>query len=748
MNFFLRKKYHLFLDIAVLVLMYLNLVRWTWGLLGWFLLFVFLLSNGRLWEIILRRVFGIREYKTITEIFSWFFSFILLSFVSSIFVVYIRLTPTMIWSVYLIVSLSGWLSYYLARRQSFDGRSELSEKNNLVVFKNSTVLVILYFILFALGFYGLLLFKSEEILYSPWQVISEMYLLIFFALMLISGIFLFGRYKVKAILFIFILQSVLLHLYLPLSHEMPWGGDVWRHLAVEKQLQNQEYVLPVLVGDEASWSEAWGIDIPDVFLVPQKYTYGQLWGASVLLAETLQVDLLPINKWMIPIIWSIIVPLVLFKIGLLLFESRRRALWLVWLSLLPFSLQVLGSLTLPTSLGFIVFLFVLMLWLHYLRDGQKWQKNIVLFFSVLMLFGYTLYFVLVWLMIIFSTVWQKIKSRKYFDRTVGSGKWTVLLGMFGIFIFPLLELISRISYLPKNINWFGNLKNLVGQFTGYYYATSIRSHDILSGNILFNHTPESAFVENIFTSYRWWLVPAMLLVWFLVKFALVDILRKKKGEIWSLFVWLVFVVVGGYIIGWFILDGDRSFVRRLDPVFAILVIIFFIYGFDILIRRVSKKYLKSIIILGFIILFSWFTTFSYATGPDMRVVSQDEYGVARYIWENSDSDKNNYCVLGDTWILLALEGISAGQIVGGGFPIDYQFGQEERVDLLKKMRTNPTPDLLERSGDLTGAESCWLVAGSEMDSEIKDKIESIFNRKGEIIYNMLVWEQDLKKDTK
>jgi len=743
MNFFLRKKYHLLFEITVLVLLYLNLIQWSLSWLGWILFIAFLSSNGRLWEVVLKRIFGIREYNTITEFFSWFFSFILLGFISSIFVVYAHLTSTIIWSVYFIVSVLGWSSCYLSYRQNLKVHPQFIEKNNLVIFKNSSILVILYFILFALGFYGLVLFKSNGIFYSPWQVIGEMYLLIFFALMLISGIFLFGKYKIKAVLFIFVLQSILLHLYLPLSHEMPWGGDVWRHLAVERQLQNQEYVLPVLVGDEASWSEVFGVDIPDVFIIPQKYTYGHLWGTSVLLSETLQVDLLQINKWLIPIVWSLLVPLILFKIGLLLFKSRRRALWLVWLSFLPFPLQALGALTLPTGLGFVVFLFVLMLWLHYLRDGQKWQRNVVLFFSVLMLFGYALYFILIWLLIIFSHIaYHVIHNKKITNYKLQITNYSLFL--LGIFILPLFELVSKISYIPQKIGWLYNLKQFVGQFSGYYYASSIRSHDILSGNILFNHTPNYAFIESIFNSWRWWLVPAMLLIWFFVKFGLlIDILRKKKDEMWNLLSWLFFVVAGGYVIGWFILGGDRLFIRRLDPVFAILIIIFFVYGFGIAVSRVKRKYFERVIVLIFIILFSWFTTFSHASGPDIRVVSRDEYRVAEYIWENSDHDENNYCVIGDTWILLALEGISAGKIVGGGFPIDYQFGQKERVELFEQMQLEPMLDLLEHSKDLTDAEKCWFVVTSNFGN--RERADGIFEKSAEEIGSMLVWGEGLKK---
>jgi hypothetical protein len=114
--------------------------------------------------------------------------------------------------------------------------------------------------------------------------------------------------------------------------------------------------LPVLFGDQAEWQEVVNINLPSAFLQANKYSYGHLWGTSLLVAETLQVDLIAINKWLMPVLWSLVMPFIFFRLGQLIFNNRRQALWLVWLSLLPFPLQALGALSLPVSLDFILFL--------------------------------------------------------------------------------------------------------------------------------------------------------------------------------------------------------------------------------------------------------------------------------------------------------------------------------------------------------------------------------------------------------
>jgi hypothetical protein len=105
-----------------------------------------------------------------------------------------------------------------------------------------------------------------------------------------------------------------------------------------------------------------------------------------------------------------VAPFLFFRIGYLIFDSRRKGLWLAWLTLLPFSLQALPSLTLPVSFGLLMFLFVYSLWLQYWRDHYSSQKYLAVLFSVLMFFGYSLYFILILSAIIFSLIFFLLKK--------------------------------------------------------------------------------------------------------------------------------------------------------------------------------------------------------------------------------------------------------------------------------------------------------------------------------------------------
>lgn len=749
MSFFKKQFKNISLIIA-LVLLYFNLLNWQYSWLGGFLFLIYFYLVDFYWKDILRRLFGYERKTKMLTVFSWFSIFLLLSFFSGVFLVFYRLTDIMIFLVYVLTIFISLAIHLLVgkKRYKINNLESIYNEKSIVVFKMNFWLPSLYFILWVLALIILLQTNGFEVYNSPWQIISQYYLPIFLGLTFLSGVFLFSKYKTKLILFIFVLQAILLHAYLPLSHDLPWGGDVWRHLAVEEKLMEGGQVLPVLFGDDVKWVEKIGIDIPEVLISPYQYSYSQLWGSSVLLAKTFSVDLLLINKWLVPILFSIVMTFVLYRLGWLLFGDKRHGLWLVWLSFIPFSFQALGGLTLPVSLGYLNFFFVLMLWLEYLNNGYKKQRRLVYFFGVMMIFGYMLHLILLWLLIIFSKIF-KIILKKLF------GIWRVvakiIFFILGILCISVLEILLKFSFLPEKINWLNNIKQFVGQITGWFYVDLIRPHDILSGNIIFNHTPDYAFVSNIFTDWRWLTIIFMVLFIFsLGLFIWKNLIKNNYNYNYLLISWLALIFGGGYFISWFILSGDHSLVRRFDLGLAFIFIISMVYLLSFIFSKLNLyNILGKISLIVFLILFSWFGTMTYASGPDMRVVGQSEYEVAQYIW-NAEGEKpnidDNYCILADTWVLLPLESLSRGDIVGGGFPIDYQFGQVDRVELINRFLENPEKKDLEKAFSLTRADRCWYLEKLEnLKDENIDKLTEIFVSQPKEIAGFAIWSVGVEK---
>ena len=190
------------------------------------------------------------------------------------------------------------------------------------------------------------------------------------------------------------------------------------------------------------------------------------------------------------------------------------------------------------------------------------------------------------------------------------------------------------------------------------------------------------------------------------------------------------------------MTGDRSFVRRLDAGLALILLIFLVLAFYNLLKKpILRRWPKPGLAVGAIFL-AWLAAFTYASGPDLRVVSQSEFDSAAYIWETADKDADSYCVLADTWELLVLEGLSAGKIVGGGFPIDYQFAQPERERLYAKLQFETDQNVLPAMRQLTGSGQCFVVMpASILDAEKEGYLTQMMGSEGKVSGDMVVWEE-------
>ena len=734
---------------GIVALLYGQLLYWNDPFVGWILFFAYVALFGSLWRDMLARVFRMKRRRSVTVVFGFFAAFALLGLVGGMFTTLYTLTPLLVWLCY-VLAAAGTLLVFLFMRRAYKkkvpgvalGKRWRKLPRDWKVFRGYHVLSLVYLLLSISLLAFFLLSRSDATLSSPWQALSPAVLPLWFVLTLLLGFLLFSKFKIKTLLVFVLIHSCLTHIYLPISHVLPWGGDVWRHVAVEQKMISGELQLPVIAGPQAKWREVLNADIPEALVIPNKYVYGQFWATTIILAETLRIDLLTLNIWLLPILWSLVLPFIFFRLGKLLFGSWRNGLWLSWFGTLLFPFQALGGLTLPVSLGVLMFLFVLTLWLQYQQDGRRAERRIVLLFAGLMIFGYTLFTVLLWFFMALSFfVRRAVRIQKRFVR------WPIfgLLVLVSIALFPLIELTLGISTWPAHIDWFAEAKQMFGQFSGWYYAQAIRPHDILSGNIFFNHTPVSAFVSTFFTDWRWHVIPALGLIFGMAAYGFFQLIQKEDTTEWRVLGYFSGAVCFGYIFNWFVLTGDRSFVRRLDLMFACCVLLFFFRGFFALRVRIGagsqKK--KRAGLAAAIILFSWFGATAYASGPDMRVVSNAQYHVAQAATQMVSSTPA--CVLADTWVLLPLEGLSAGRIVGGGFPIDAQFGQTERTNLFSDMLADPKPVLLDRIKKATGADTCIFIAQkSRIDTQKAEILQDLADKAPEDLYGYHIWQFPLK----
>lgn len=670
--------------------------------------------------------------------------FFLLGLFSSIGVVWYKLTPVVIVAAYSVTAAVSYLFWHV-----YAGSYPASQKQRVpdhVYFPGKSAFIFLFFLLWIAG---MLFYAVDERSFSeetPWHVLGNAMWVIFFFLSAFIGIFIFSKIKAAIVLPMIVLFSFYTHLYIPASHQLPWGGDVWRLIAVEEKLLQGRIEPPVLFGPERTMRSVHNYAVPDALLVPHKYTYGHLWGTSVVIAKTLSLNLMFINKWLIPLVWSLLVPIIFYRTGTTLFDSRRTGLLFAWSSCLVFTLQAVGGLTLPVSLGTLTFFFVMSVLIESIKRKKRSIVAFLALFALLMFFGYILHALLFFMTCIAGGVLAYVQRQERMHTYAKKGVYVA--GCVAALAFlPAVELLSKSGTLPHVFDIKKQVLQMIGQLSGWFYAVMIRPHDIASGNILFNHTPASAFVSRAPTVWRFHVLFVSLSIWLFALYGFFKVSLLKKSAVWQTIGVLSVAVVGGYIIGWYGLTGDRLFTRRLDPLMAYVLLLLSLYGMRAFIARMPALSswplrLKRVLLLAVVMACSWFGATAWLSGPDLRVAGFSEFSAAEFIAQDIQDKPGPVCVLADTWVLLVLEGLSAGRVVGGGFPIDYQFGQKERTELFAQFSEAPSSLVQEKIADVVEASSCYLVLQTD-NIEVNNELGSPLYKNEESLFT--IWKIDLKK---
>ncbi|EKD43070.1 MAG: hypothetical protein ACD_72C00471G0001 [uncultured bacterium] len=519
-----------------------------------------------------------------------------------------------------------------------------------------------------------------------------------------SGLLIFSRLKSGTILFLLVAYGLLLHSYLPLSHILFYSGDGWRHIAVENNLLSQT-VSQIFISP----------DQPISFW--QRFDFGSLayaqFNAIALFLKTLGgVELLNFMRWFIPVTWSVVLPIVLFEIAHALNWEKKNALFLVWLTALPFALQVSGSFTLPSNLGVLFWLVCLLLQIKLSQQNSLAGNIFLIFLGLISIFGYSLYFILFWLSFVLIKLSRLSVERKGFCFVA-----TVLATL----CLPAIELISHFSVWKEKINWLGQIKAVVINFTGWIISFDLRANDTTAGNIIFNQPSAVTIVRNIFTVYPQWIFIFMSLFW-IVYLVAVYKMHRTKDRLNNFWLQISFGLLGSYIISRYFLGGENIFTRRLDAVLAILIILplsKILYDFCVQQSSSGKKLSTFLVIL----VLSVAVTASYTLGPDASILSGAEYSAADNVWTREKNNDQKICVLAESNPLFVLEALSAKKVVGGGFPINSFFAQPEYVQILAQSKSDPI-GAVAAAKQLLNVSSCYLVGDYDLPNPLS-KFENI-----------------------
>lgn len=615
-------------------------------------------------------------------------SVFILSALSGLFVIFWRFDSIQIFIVFL---LTGLISIFLGcfRAQPFAEDEE--ENRPLAELVDGRAYKITFFVLLLVGFWCLWRVSGiGDSALSPWQIVYSGYVYIFFLAALVVGGLLFGKTSIRFSFFFLFLFFVLAFSLLPLSHKYFWGADGWRHAASVEQIIENGKLSVQNFSDSSNWLEK---------LNPGLYSYSEFWGLLTLTQKTTGLELFSIIAWLQPILAILFFPILFFELALILGFGKRESLIFSWLALFPFALQAAGGFSLPVNLGFLFFLFFLVLLLRRLKKSWPGQLPFLTLVGVLSLFGYALYALLFFVFWIMTEIYLRYKMKnenKKFSPLVWSAAVFALL-------LPLIELLAGSAKFNGWASLLSGLKKLFGGFSGYYLASGPRPHVIDFANVFFNQIPSHAFAENGFTAWRWW-IPVIMVLFFTGIFFGWKKLWRAGGEkkVFVLFASALFV---GHVVSRFFLTADNLLTRRMDAVLALTLLMIF---FAALVRLFKNPPLCAL----FVFVIAAAMTASYSLGPYSQAMSEDEYKAAEYVYSRVQKTAQP-CVVADLYPLLALEAFSKKQIVGGGFPIDENFGQPGLIGLYKDFEQGRGERARAEAKKIIDAEWCYLIAPKE-----------------------------------
>jgi len=675
---------------------------------------IYLLCTGALAERVLY-VFFHFERSFRSKLFAILANLISLSWLGAIAIIFFTINTTTLAIIFLLNLILCGTAYWLAKKNDTDMRAPEGFFSSLISFEKpnslSSLGVILYIIIAAIGFYLLSVSRTGTTITTPWLTINSSYIYVFAVATFLLGILIFARVKTSTLLFLLFIHAFLLHSYLPATHQLVYGADAWRHIAIEEQIVAGETLPEVKITDASVTT--------DLVSSIGKLSYSQFWAFVAIFQRFTGISLLTLFAWLQPLLWALFVPLLLYEIAQSIGWNEQISLFFAWLGFLPYTWQVGGSFTLPVTVGFVMWLFLVLLLLKRMANPEPLQLLFLLPIGILSLFGYALYFILFW--IAFFTM-ELVRLKDHFS--------TLLIVIFVLLvsaIFPVIEWKAGFSTWPSAQPVLESVKQFVGNFSAFYLATGPRPHAISTGNIIFNQVPSYAYVANIFTIMRWWVVVFMLGFFGFVFFgwyrAVVDGCKgipdvnnlnlENQNQQRRAYVWLL--VFGSalflsYFISRYFFGGEHSLTRRFDIVIALVLLLFV----GIAINFWSKKLFSSNVGIIFILITTIAIATSYSLGPDTNAVSIDEYDAMSYIWQQ-DKNLTNHCIIANVYPLLALEAISGKNIVGGGFPIDHNFAQPELTDIVGRSGNDDIGVTQARKGlTVTRSDHCWLVMPSSI----------------------------------
>jgi len=227
---------------------------------------------------------------------------------------------------------------------------------------NSYLMILMFLFYVAVAFRFLLLARTNEGGASVWLEISPLFIPTFAAVSLVLALILFfvpvsdSLKLVLLLVYAFLAHSLFLLVWYPGRY-----GDPWIHLGAARYTARTG----------AIYAYEW---LTSQFLIVPFISYRAQYALIVFFERMFSIDIYWVHVISVPLLWSVFVPSLAYKVAQLLTTKENRAFPLLTAlstGLFP-SLILWGAVSVPNSLGFIFFFLSAVFLLKWINSGGKW----------------------------------------------------------------------------------------------------------------------------------------------------------------------------------------------------------------------------------------------------------------------------------------------------------------------------------------------------------------------------------------
>ena len=281
-------------------------------------------------------------------------------FAGSVLILAGKFTAIMSLGSVIAVSAFFFVYFFYLRRKNYKGDVGHAEKRKDVDSK-SLLLCIVFITLLAIAFRLLLQARTGEGGASVWLTIPSVFIPVFLLVTLsLVAILLFTSLNVGIKLglicaYTFLAHSLFLLIWYPGRY-----GDPWFHLGEAR------YISRTGMPYAYSW-------MLSNFLILDLFKYRAQYALVVLFEKMVSVDVYWVHVALIPVLWSIFVPVFSYKVAEMLTTRRSKAFPLLAAVVTGLfkSLIGWGTVSVPNSFGFIFFFLSIVLFLYWMTRGGK-----------------------------------------------------------------------------------------------------------------------------------------------------------------------------------------------------------------------------------------------------------------------------------------------------------------------------------------------------------------------------------------